>query len=162
MTNAAEVLVGIIGAIDRKPKLPISISDEPPFVSSMNLWIETQNDVPRAYYINCLLENMRESQFTESRAIFISSYQLRWRVQMTSKTLRLLPDVDIEEIGNFKNYVLDLIDEGFDPEEIDRNFFSQGSVILWNKFKDKSFPIIRRLASRGAGHMIKALFKIQG
>ncbi len=160
MTNAAEVLLGIIGAIDKKPKLPINISEEPPLASSKNLWIEIQNDIPRAYLINCLLEKMKEGQFTESRAVLLSSYQLRWRVQMTSQMLRLLSDVDIKDLGGFKNYVLELTDEGFNPEEMDRIFFSQGSALLWDKFKEKSFHVIRRLAPRGAGHMIKALSKI--
>ena len=161
MSSAAEVLGGIVGVIDINPKLPIIISEEPPFVSSMNLWLETQEGVPQAYLINPFLENMEKDQFTESRAVYLASYQSRLRAQMVYKTLELLPDVDIKHIGSFRDYVIEALNDGCSPEEIDCEFFAQGAVLLWAKRKERSLATIHELVSEGASKMLKILTRIK-
>jgi len=163
--NAAEKLGEVIGIIDIDPKLPIFIEEF--LVPMMSIWLHVENGVPKAYGINHLLENKEENDLAEMTAVYFSSYGVRLRAQIQFPDMELFPDVDVQNIGPLRNYMLEMMGEGDQNNEvIDCQIFSQISCFLYERAKNNSFPVIRRLACKDARYTAQELamakVKIQG
>jgi hypothetical protein len=160
LLNAAEKLGEFMGIIDIYPKLSIFIEELP--VPEMNIWLHTENGIPKAYGINHLLENKEAHDLADITAVYFSSYEVRLRAQVQFPVMELFPDVDVRYIGSLRNYMLEMMGEGDQNNEvIDCQTFSQISCFLYERVKNNSFPVIRRLARRDARYTAQELATVK-
>ncbi|MFA5431770.1 MAG: hypothetical protein WC319_02680 [Candidatus Paceibacterota bacterium] len=158
--NAARKLEEFIGSIDINPKLPIFVEELP--VPTLNLYLHIEDDIPKAYHINHLLESKEASLFLETTAVYYSSYGARLRAQIEFPQMELFPNVDVNNIGNLKEYMSNVMSEGNQMDEvIDCQTFSRVACFLWEKSKKQSFPVIRNLIAKDARYTAQMLTKLK-
>ncbi|MCK9445422.1 hypothetical protein M0Q50_00845 [bacterium] len=162
--NVAEKTENFLGSIDINPKLPIFVGELPE--PTMNIYLQIEENTPKAYWINHFLENREVSLFPEISAVYHCSYVTRLRAQIQYPEMELFPEVSVEQIGGLKEYMLMVLERSnqnndFTANEIiDCRVFSESSCILYEKSKESSFPIIRNLASKNARHTAQTLTKL--
>lgn len=162
--NVAEKLGDFLGNIDINPKLPIFVGElsEP----TMNIFLQIDGNIPRAYWINHFLENRKADFFPEISAVYHCSYVTRLRAQIQYPEMELFPEVSVGEIGKLKEYMLKILEDDnqandFVPNEvIDCRVFSESACVLYDKGKKSSFPLIRHLAPKNARHTAQVLNKL--
>ena len=161
--NVAEKLGTFLGSIDINPKLPIIVGELPE--PTMNIFLRIDDNVPKAYYINHYLENKEAGLFPETNAVYYSSYTVRLRAQIQFPEIELFPEVNVEQIGELREYMLKVLEKHSQVDDfvsdniIDCRVFSESACILYEKSKKSSFPLIRNLASKNARHTAQTLTK---
>ena len=161
--NAAEKLGDCLGSIDINPKLPIIVGELPE--PTMNIFLQIDDNIPRAYWISHYLENREAGLFPEESAVYHSSYATRLRAQIQFPEMELFPEVSVEQIGELREYMLMVlerysqVDDFVSDNIIDCRVFSEASCILYEKSKKLSFPLIRNLASKNARYTAQILTK---
>ncbi|MFA5207869.1 MAG: hypothetical protein WC938_02670 [Candidatus Paceibacterota bacterium] len=150
--NVAEQLGDVIGVVDINPKLPICIDELP--VPDMSIYLYIEGRKPKAYYINYLLENKEADDSTKMTAIHESSFGARLRAQVQFPDMELFPSVEVKNIGNLRNSVFQLLEEGSRSDEfIDCSIFSRLACSLYKKGGKYAFPTIRRLVPKDAKYI---------
>ena len=148
--NAAEKLGDVIEKVDISPKLPIFVEELPD--PTINVYLLIEDNAPKAYQINPLLENKEAGLFSESSAVYHSSFVVRLRAQLQIPGIELFPYLSVNEAGKLKKYLLKVLEksnqdgEYLSDEAFDCRVFSEAACILYDKGGKNSFPIIKRLA----------------
>jgi hypothetical protein len=93
--NVAEKLGNFFGGIDTNPKLPIFVGELPE--PTMNIYLQVEDNIPRAYWINYLLENKEACLFPETSAVYHCSYATRLKAQIQFPEMELFPEVSVEQ-----------------------------------------------------------------
>ena len=152
--NAAEKLGDVIEKVDISPKLPIFVEELPD--PTINVYLLIEDNVPKAYQINPLLENREAGLFSESSAVYHSSFVVRLRAQLQIPGIELFPYVPAEEAGKLKKYLLRVLEksnqdgEYLSDEAFDCRVFSEAACILYDTGGKKFFPVIKSLARKHA------------